>query len=679
MSEYILSQGYGYGYAVGLGALFCFIMLTITKLLTKYMGQVQNSERFSTAARSVNSGLIASATVSSWTWPATLLSSSTWSYSHGISGSYLYGVGGTIQIILFVLLALEMKRIAPGVHTIAELVRVRFGKTGHWVYLCYCVVTNILVSSLLLLGGSQGFESTCGMHIVAASFLLPLGVCIYTLFGGLHATFLSDWIHTVIIYMIICIMCFVTYGSSSIIGSIDKMYDMLEAVQEKFPNATGKNYLSFDDPQMIMLTWSVMIGGLSSVFGDPSYGQKAIAADAKGIFMGYVLGGVCWLVVPWALGTSAGLTARALLLNPASFTYPNELTDDEVSAGLPAIYAMGSILGKSGAAAGLLMLFMSVTSATSAELIAFSSVATYDIYRSYIKPDATGKELIRFTHLAVIGFSLFMAAISIVFNYIGVTVGWLLSFTGIILSPEVFAITMTLFWKKMSKWALIIGCPLGTLSGVACWLGTTAAYNNNLLDKDTLATNPASLVGNLVSLFSAPIYFVIISYLKPDEEPFDFTVYETAFIAGDDADTEEKAAMKVSDEEKRKLKRLSYVCIVLNVILLFGAYIILPVSYLGTGYTFSKPYFRQWIIIMMIWLVIAAAYIVIMPLYQGRHVMKELVNAIFKGRETEYQQSLHTTTTTHLDSMTSSNSGDKNVQAETHKDLANVKVRSVEA
>lgn len=48
------------------------------------------------------------------------------------------------------------------------------------------------------------------------------------------------------------------------------------------------------------------------------------------------------------------------------------------------------------------MIFMAVTSAMSAELIAVSSVFTYDIYREYIDPRASGKKLIYTSHVACI-------------------------------------------------------------------------------------------------------------------------------------------------------------------------------------------------------------------------------------------------------------------------------------
>lgn len=74
------------------------------------------------------------------------------------------------------------------------------------------------------------------------------------------------------------------------------------------------------------------------------------------------------MAIPFALGSSGGLACRALLSNEASVTYPNALSTYEVGAGLPVIYGMTAVFGKTGAAMGLTMLFMSVTSATSVRI-----------------------------------------------------------------------------------------------------------------------------------------------------------------------------------------------------------------------------------------------------------------------------------------------------------------------
>jgi Na+/proline symporter len=68
------------------------------------------------------------------------------------------------------------------------------------------------------------------------------------------------------------------------------------------------------------------------------------------------------------------------------------LTPADVSAGLPASAAAAALLGKAGAAILLVLLFLAVTSASSAELIAVSSILTYDIYKVTFSSQCPGKQ-----------------------------------------------------------------------------------------------------------------------------------------------------------------------------------------------------------------------------------------------------------------------------------------------
>lgn len=62
--------------------------LLITYLQNRYTSySTKQSEEFNTASRSVKPGLIAAGIVSSWTWSSTLLTSSTFAYSYGVSSS----------------------------------------------------------------------------------------------------------------------------------------------------------------------------------------------------------------------------------------------------------------------------------------------------------------------------------------------------------------------------------------------------------------------------------------------------------------------------------------------------------------------------------------------------------------------------------------------------------------
>ena len=70
------------------------------------------------------------------------------------------------------------------------------------------------------------------------------------------------------------------------------------------------------------------------------------------------------------------------------------------------------MLGSGGAAATLLLVFMAVTSASSAEFIAVSSIFTYDIYQTYFNPKASGRTLINMAHVCVVVYAILLACFS---------------------------------------------------------------------------------------------------------------------------------------------------------------------------------------------------------------------------------------------------------------------------
>lgn len=156
-------------------------------------------------------------------------------------------------------------------------------------------------------------------------------------------------------------------------------------------NAQG-SYLTLRSVDGLIFGVINLIGNFATVFQDQAYWQRAIASRPATTVKAYLMGGLAWFAVPFAFSTTLGLAAVALGAVPAASS-PTQvfgasgfvpllqpLTQDEISAGLPASFAAAALLGQAGAAALLVVLFLAVTSATSAELIAVSSVLTYDVY-----------------------------------------------------------------------------------------------------------------------------------------------------------------------------------------------------------------------------------------------------------------------------------------------------------
>lgn len=61
-----------------------------------------------------------------------------------------------------------------------------------------------------------------------------MGVVLYAVSGGLKATFTTSYLHTVVIYAVLCIFMFKTYsGGSGELGSIAKVCsDALSNIQQ---------------------------------------------------------------------------------------------------------------------------------------------------------------------------------------------------------------------------------------------------------------------------------------------------------------------------------------------------------------------------------------------------------------------------------------------------------------
>ena len=137
-----LPEWIGWAIVVGLGMVFAVIITIEVKIEERYLGLNQTSEMFNTAGRTIKTGLTAAAIVSAWTWAATLLQSSTVAYQYGISGPFWYAAGASIQVLLFGILAIELKRKAPNVHTFLEIIRARYDNGSHKVFLIFALMTT---------------------------------------------------------------------------------------------------------------------------------------------------------------------------------------------------------------------------------------------------------------------------------------------------------------------------------------------------------------------------------------------------------------------------------------------------------------------------------------------------------------------------------------------------------
>ncbi|KAJ5326527.1 hypothetical protein MYU51_009945 [Penicillium brevicompactum] len=618
-----LPQSFGYGIIVGLGFAFALLMIFITWALKRYQNEVQTSEMFSTAGRSVKSGLVAAAVVSSWTWAATLLQSTAVAYKYGVSGPFFYASGACVQIILFATLAIELKRRAPNAHTFLEVIRARYGTVVHIVFIVFCLMTNILVTAMLLTGGSAVMTSLTGVPTAAACFLLPIGVVLYTLFGGIKATFITDYMHTVVILVVIFLFAFSAYATNAELGSPSKVYEALVAASQRHPvegNAEG-SYLTMRSKEGGIFWIINLIGNFGTVFLDNGYYNKAIAASPVHAFPGYVIGGLCWFAIPWLCATTMGLSALAL-------EGTQRMSSEDVTAGLVLPFAAVKLLGYSGAVATTLMIFMAVTSAFSAQLIAVSSIFTYDIYGAYINPKAKGKRLVWVSHMSCIVYSIIMAGFATGLYYAGIGMGYLYLLMGVIISSAVFPGAMTLLWKGQNHIAAAVSPPLGLAVSLIAWLVTTKKQYG-ILTVDTTGANYPMLAGNVAALLSPVVFVPIFTYafgpqnynyesMRAIRKVDDTEVAADAHVDIELVPGEAGNNQEADEEETRQLNRSALYARTLTIFMAFSFLILWPIPMYGTSYVFSQKFFTGWVVVGILWLFITTFGVVVFPLYEGR-------------------------------------------------------------
>ena len=612
-----LPEWIGWAIVVGLGMVFAVIITIEVKIEEKYLGVSQTSEMFNTAGRTIKTGLTAAAIVSAWTWAATLLQSSTVAYQYGISGPFWYAAGASIQVLLFGILAIELKRKAPNAHTFLEIIRARYGNGSHKIFLIFALMTNMIVTAMLLLGGSAVVNGLTGMDISLAAFLIPVGVMIYTLVGGLKATFVADYMHTIIIFVTILTFVTAVYVNTDITGGIEGMYDKLVKAAELTPvegNAAGA-FLTMASAGGLMFGIINIVGNFGTVFVDQAYWQRAIAAKPSSTVKGFLLGGLCWFAIPFTLATTMGLTAVALDV---------DITMQQAQMGLVVPAAATALMGEVGAILVLTMLFMAVTSAGSVELIAVSSIVTYDLYRTYKNPTATGKQLVKVSRATIVAFGLGMGALAVVLLSMGLSLGFVYLAMGILIGSAVVPIALTILWSKTNKVAATAGAVIGLICSVSVWVMTAASLPeyNGVVDLASLGNNYSMLFANITAIISGGVIAIVGSLAAG--KTFDWNDLKTKITLVEISATQQ-------EEDEETLNKAFKFSVRGGGVMALILIIVWPMPLIASGYVFELGSYTVWVAISVIWVSIASAIIIFLPIIEARKGIAQ----VFSGKKSE--------------------------------------------
>ncbi|KAJ5344498.1 hypothetical protein N7452_002502 [Penicillium brevicompactum] len=611
-----LSQAVGYVVVVVIGVIIALAMMLITRVLKKTTGEdnektemweqnllalnYANFTRFITANRTVRTGLTASAVISSWLWSTSLLGSSFVGYDYGVAGPFWFAAGCSPMIVFFALLGISCKRKIPEAHTSLEVVRIRYGRIAHVVFMILCLVNNIFACANMLLGAA----------------------------AVITAVFLTDYFHTAIIMIIACYFSVKAFSNDQI-GSVGDLFELLQAAAQRNPVSGNQDgsYLTMTSKSAILFGILHTLGNFGLVIMDTSYFIKAFSASPASVVPGYTIGGIAYFAIPWGLGTVMSSVALGLENQPNFPTFPRRMTTDEVSNGLVLPYAAMTLAGKGGAAAVLLMTFMACTSTLSAQVIAVSSILSFDVYREYFKKKATDLDLIRASHFGVIFFAAFSAGFSTMLHYVGINLGWTLYMLGVVTCPGIFPMIFTILWRRQSKAAAILAPILGLATGLAVWLGLAKRFSGELSVASTGEVLPC-MYGTVASCLSPILYSVVITAIRPQNYNWDDFKKEKLSLEKLDSDLttahhHEASGGSIEDggpssgPNQKELKRWATIAAFWAAATFFGHWVIWPLPMYGSGYVYSKKFYIAWVVVGIIWLWLSMLVAIFYPIFDG--------------------------------------------------------------
>ena len=493
---------------------------------------------------------------------------------------------------------------------------------------------------------SAVFNGVAGIPIEASSFIIPCLTMVYTLMGGLKATFLAGYVHTVIIMIVLIYFVSLVYAyehdcsdtnkACTTIGSASVMYERLQfmtALPKRFGSATGvdavtganKTYAGFhqgpanlsgeqnrEGSYLTMMSSDGVafgiiniIGNFGTVFVDQAYWQSAIAAKPGAAHKGYILGGMVWFAIPFALGTSLGLAGTALNV---------DITADEAGQGLVPPAAAIAMLGQAGALLIITQLTMAILSTGSAEMIAVASLIAYDVYREYINPKATGNQIMWVSRIAVCGWALVMAILSIILQRTGLGLGWVYNWMAIILGSAVPPISMSIYSKDLDAVFAIAAALLGTAAAITVWLITASTYGP--LNVENTGQLYAQLGGGLAALLVSQFICWIGVCVRPQNFDWGKLLTGIKLVGGDGGENSKVLGDNDPDATPEALMHAQKWIFEVGWFWSLFLVILWPVTMVPLG-AFGKSSFQVWAALSLVWGWAAGLTIIVLPIYES--------------------------------------------------------------
>lgn len=385
-----------------------------------------NYEDFLTAARSGGLLMVGGSFIGSQIGNGVVVGGAEYGFNLGIGGIW-YGVGGGLSFVLF---AFVLSRIIyhSKCLTVSDALNLRYG--GKITGLLFAVVNGFACISIMagqVTAGKRLFMHF-GLSGTLGAVLMCVIVFIYASMSGQWGVMMTDLIQSIIIF----VGTFIIFGSMVSGGAMTTIHN---ALPESY-----WSWIPFDTETFVMLLFPAMLYGLVSC---SSFQRTISCKNEKTAFWAPILGAVA--STPYAvLPVLIGMYGKALFPDADGATIIFKVLLEVVNP------VLGAIM--------IVALLAAVMSTVDTQLIYITSSMTNDIYRGFINPKATDKQMSRLAPVftLIVGFIVLYMALSaqallnmLSSAYTLLCAGTLVMFVG------------GIFWKKATRTGAVASSLVG--------------------------------------------------------------------------------------------------------------------------------------------------------------------------------------------------------------------------
>jgi len=446
---------------------FYFVLVLAIGLYLK--GRSQTGEDFFMAGREMTAWVAGLSFLSANLGSLELMGWAAAAYQYGILATHWYWIGA-IPAMLFLGLVMMPFYYISKTHSVPGYLKLRYGESSRALAAISFAFMTVLMSGINMYSMALVMKVVLGWNINFSIWVSSLTVAVYVALGGLRSAIFNE------------VLQFVLIWAGSLLIPILGLMDAggWTALQARIAHNASAEYThlwstlgSFNNNPM-GIHWTGIVFGLGFVisFGywttDFLVVQRVLAAkDLRAAKMAPIIGAAFKMMVPFIV-ILPGLLALAVL--PVKLTGETAAVAsgghsyNEVLPLMLARYCGPGLLGL-----GITALIAGFMSGMAGNVSAFTTVWTYDIYRSLIHKNASDRHYVsmgRWT--TVLGVLISVGTAYLVMQFASI-MDYVQALFATFIAPLFGTVLLGMLWKRTTSEGGFWGLLIGTLSSMGMW------------------------------------------------------------------------------------------------------------------------------------------------------------------------------------------------------------------